>query len=288
MSSGGGSVPERNVYKETMGEINAKSAAAPNVFDSEARWRPQFADLGVDTARGLLLGDRGDRVTGGSSAPVRLIPGENGATGPRISLYGEPASAWETAPGGGSGNGGGGGGASGGLIGLYGDVGNATGEAFRQADPDTAALLDMLNSQAREELALGSQLDPDLARTVTQGVRNSRAAAGWGWGPNDAVAEGYALGDRGQLLRTQRRAFAGEVAGMNTSLRPDPLSLLLTGYNMQSSANPIQFSPSVNANDIYDSNFNAANARRISNANNKAAMVGGGISAVASIAGAAL
>lgn len=147
-------------------------------------------------------------------------------------------------------------------------------------DPQQARLLGEMNSQALSELKMGAQLDPSLAREVQQSVRAGQSARGLGLGPADVYQEAMQIGSAGQAMRNQRRAYAGQVAGMNLeNVRPYlALSAQLSkaGPQMIDMWNPY-------ASDLYNTNYNAESARNIAAAANRAAITGATINAAGQI-----
>lgn len=176
-------------------------------------------------------------------------------------------------------------------------------QAFRAANPEQAALMAELNRQAQGELGMGATLDPSLRREVQQSVRQGQAARGMGLGMNDLAEEGYFTAAQAEQLRQQRRTFASGVVGLNQGTSVDPFlatlgrpgvnlnqsnGLLGSGLSLNKSTGPQLFGSSVNANDVFNSNFNQANATRISNANNDAATQSAAIGGGAALAGSAV
>jgi hypothetical protein len=141
--------------------------------------------------------------------------------------------------------------------------------AFRQANPEQAALLDELNRQAQSELGMGATLDPSLLRQVQQSVRAGQAARGQGLGPSDIYTEAMTTGQAGQNLRNQRRGFATQMVGLNAQTTTDPFMAVLgrpssalpysTQVGAMGQSRAMNQDPFQNAfaQDIYSSNQNA-------------------------------
>lgn len=173
--------------------------------------------------------------------------------------------------------------------------------ALKAANPDQAALIDELSRQAQEELALGAQLDPSLQRLVQQSVREGQSARGFGLGPMDIFEEALSTAEFGQSLRDKRRAMAAGVVGLNQSAYGDPFLQILgrpsragndagamvnTGLGLGAAAGPRLFNPeSAYAADLFNTNYNAKAAANISNANNRAALIGSLIGAGGMVGG---
>lgn len=320
MSGGGGGAPApRNLYDETSGELKAKVDLAPSMYAAEAQFRPLYQNLDMQGIQSLLLGSQGgahqenyqDSVP--YQAPIRdslgrLIPGQTQTLYRQVNrtrTINDPASP--------------------GLLNLFqqqigpqadaiasqsqtrqraadvGDVqtlGPGAVAAFKAANPQEAALVDQLNAQATDELGRGATLDPSLAREVTQGVRQGQAARGMGFGPADLTEEALTRGAAAEQLRRQRQAFASGVVGMDASTGLDPFMAILGRPGQQAGQQflgaaqslgrpmgPQLFGSSINANDVFDSNFNQANAQYISGRNNAAATNGAYVQGGAAIAG---
>lgn len=174
--------------------------------------------------------------------------------------------------------------------------------AIRSANPQQAALLDMMNSMATEGLQAGSGLTPGLRREVQQSVRAGQSARGLGLGPNDAFQEAMTSGAAGQNLLRSRQDFAGRVAGMNQAAVGDPFMSIvgrpsmITPYSQNSlqqgqgaaMANAPQSDPfNQYAQDLYNTNFNAAYSNVFNQRNNDTAREAAMMQMIGSIVGGA-
>jgi len=81
-------------------------------------------------------------------------------------------------------------------------------EELKAADPTGYEVRQMLGEAAKEDLARGTELSPELARQVTQQERAAQAARGNIFGSAPAAAEAMSLGDAGFRMRQQRLANA--------------------------------------------------------------------------------
>ena len=171
--------------------------------------------------------------------------------------------------------------------------------ALQAAQPDSAALLDMLTKQSTEELGFGATLDPGLAREVEQSVRSSQGLRGFGYGQSDVYQEAMVRGSAGQQLRQQRQAAAARAIGLNQGFYGDPYqqilgrpsgvtpnSLTATAANL---AQTNQLSPNLETtNSIMEANFNAQAAANIAGYNSQQEAIGGGARNIGSLASAYL
>ena len=81
-------------------------------------------------------------------------------------------------------------------------------EELKAADPTGYEVRQMLGEAAKEDLARGTELSPDMARQVTQQERAAQSARGNIYGSAPAAAEAMSLGDAGFRMRQQRLANA--------------------------------------------------------------------------------
>lgn len=168
--------------------------------------------------------------------------------------------------------------------------------ALKSANPQMAALMDQLNTQAGTELTAGSGLTPDEQRIMQQATRSSWAARGLD-GSNasaaDEVLRQYALGQ--QLLR-QRQQFAQGVVGQDTQVYQDPTLALLTSNGGGTAAQAQGLMPSTlfNPESPFAGNIASANQQMaalfadpstLSKINQVGSTVGNTIGSIASIAG---
>lgn len=177
------------------------------------------------------------------------------------------------------------------------NLGTASRKAMEQADPEQAALIGGITSQAQQGLDMGGALDPATLRQVQQSVRGRYAGRLGAGGPAGDLQEAMSVGDAATQTRAARMSTATGATQLRQSVYGDALSRVLgrpasggatpylnTAYQMQRSAGPTLFGTSISANDVADSNFNAANASSIANKNNAAAQQSAYIGAGASIA----
>lgn len=70
MGGGGGGAPMRNVYSETADELQAKVDLAPQVYATEAQYRPQYTTLDLASLDALMNGSPGGTQT--VTTPLRV------------------------------------------------------------------------------------------------------------------------------------------------------------------------------------------------------------------------
>jgi len=81
-------------------------------------------------------------------------------------------------------------------------------EELKAADPTGYEVRQMLGEAAKEDLALGTQLSPEMRNQVEQQERSAQLARGNIYGSAPAAAEAMAVGDAGFRMRQQRLANA--------------------------------------------------------------------------------
>lgn len=185
---------------------------------------------------------------------------------------------------------------------LLKDLGPRAVTAIQGLDPTETRIVQGLSDDAEAGLAAGSKLDPAMRREVEQDVRGAQAARGFGFGPTDVFEEAFGLGSAGEALKERRLARAGAVTGLRKNLYQDPVlaefgapSSFSTNASQQilgnaqgtatTGANTLFNPQSPYAMDIYNTNFNAAEAARIAAANRSGALTGSLIGAGGTIAG---
>lgn len=273
------SPPPRDYAKETRDTLQAQIDLAPDLYAAEANpeyGRPAYAQLDLQVLRDVMQGKDGQ---GGllELYEQSIMPGLARADAASNAISREAD------------------------IEQVERLGQRATEAFRQANPEQAALMDRLNQQAMSELDAGAGLPPALARELEQQVRSSQAARGMGYGMADVGNEALIKGLQAEQLQRRRQQFAQNVVGMNAATATDPFLAILgrpgvqvgqaagiTGQGM--GMNPGNtFNPeSAYAGSLYANNFNAANNAAIASANAKAGMIGGGLSMLGSMGGGLL
>lgn len=265
--------PPRDIGKETRETLQAQVDLAPDLFRSEATFRPLYNEL---EQREL------ERVLPRQMALYR------DQVYPMLSEI-ERAS-YDSQR-------------EGDISALEKYSGRAT-AAHREANKETYALLDQLNASAQQELALGARMDPGMRREVAQGIRAAQSDRGLGYGNTDVFYEALAQGQAAEQLRQNRRAFAANVIGLNQQVGADAAMLVLgrpsqmigqgQGFGAQAMAQNAStgarlFNPeSQYASQLYSQNYSTAYDAAKSNAAAKNAMTGAIIGAVGNIAGGAM
>lgn len=317
--------PPRDLYQETSDELKAKVDLAGPMLAAERLYRPQYQSLDLqnlqDLINGTSAGKRTETYTEMEQVPATYKYVNDGSRyGHQVvdqPAYQRPVLKTREvdAP------------AQRGLLDIfqndimprYNDITSQSREAeiadvaklgpsalaaFRAANPEQAALMSRLNSDAMSELDAGASLDPAMAREVAQGVRGAQSARGMGMGLNDMVQEAMARGSAGNALRQQRRANAAGMVQLNQATGMDPYMSILgrpsqalqgansavgTGLSQGKTLGPELFGGSnINAGDLFNTNYNAQAAANISNANSSAAMTSAGIGAGGAVLGGVL
>lgn len=173
-------------------------------------------------------------------------------------------------------------------------------EAIRISNPDAAALLDELYGQAQSDLNLGQALNPAEVRNLTQAVRGGQAARGMGYGTNDLFEEALTSLDYGRGLEKDRRAFAEDIIGQLQGFYGNPFERILArgngaeglgaaGAALGASQQGSPYNPESDyAGSIFNTVFNANQAKAINAKNNQYGLIGSGIQAAGSLLGGAM
>jgi hypothetical protein len=216
---------DRNYAQETKDNLQAQVDIAPKQYQSEAEFQPKYAQLSSQIAQNTLTG------APGSSTPGLLQYYRDTAQ----PLLGQIASTANTQS----------------RQADINDLTNLGGQAvsaIKAANPEQQAMLARINSdalgaqedplvaqmrqQASDELARGASLDPSLARQVQQSARAGQAARGFGYSMPDLNQEALFTGQAAEQLRQNRRAFAGNVAGLSQSGQAQRYGQLLQAGQM--------------------------------------------------------
>jgi len=91
-------------------------------------------------------------------------------------------------------------------------------EELKAADPTGYEVRQMLGEAAKEDLALGTQLSPEMRNQVEQQERSAQLARGNIYGSAPAAAEAMAVGDAGFRIRQQRLANAASFLSGTTPI----------------------------------------------------------------------
>lgn len=252
--------PPRSLLDEMSNSVAAQAAVAPGQLSAEQTFQPQYSKLALDQL-GSTIGGNGGLL----SIIQSIMPAINQLT---TQQRGQQISDINT-------------------------LGPGVMDAWRKANPTQANLLDQITKGASTNLSYGTSLDPATARNLSQNFRAGQAARGLGTGTGDAGLEAFYQQQAGQSMYQQRLANATNAAQTWSQNSPDPFSFLMgiggpanasslfTGAGaVNGSAGPKLF-PTMNSyeSDLFNTNYNADAAARISSANNSAAILGAGIGA---------
>jgi hypothetical protein len=182
------------------------------------------------------------------------------------------------------------------------NLGPSTLTAMQNANPGQAALLGSLTNTATNQLALGTQLDPQSVDQINSQVNSNWANRGLGTSNPAQLDAALQYNAGGQSLLASRESTASGVANQQASLYTDPLLSMMgatstaptAGLATTSSANtaaasaaPTIFS-NADATSLFSGAYNANANSLAANANNSAALCGAGIGAAGSIIGGAV
>jgi hypothetical protein len=268
--------PPRDYAKETRDTLQAQIDLAPELFAAEASeefGRPAEARLNLRVLRDLMRGTEDE--PGLLELYERdIMPGLARAdvAGLDVSREGDIAAVER--------------------------LGQRATEAFRQANPEQAALTAELNRQAMEGLSAGAGLPPSLSRELDEFVRGGQAARGFGYGIGDFSREALIKGQAAEQMQRNRQGFAQQVAALNAATTADPFMAILgkpgvgvgagqaLAMQGQGMAPQQVFNPeSAYAGSLAAGNYNAALNANIASANARAAVGAGLMQGLGSIGG---
>jgi hypothetical protein len=258
--------------EEGRDSLQAQIDLAPDILAANQAYRPQYADLDIQTLRRSLLGSENQP---GLLQTYRDLE-------PQLTEFSAKAASSQRER----------------DIADVERLGARATTALREVDPRTAALEDALAQQAQTALESGGALDPAIADQVSQQVRAAQAARGMGFGASDASVEGLFLGREANQLRQQSLGFASQVVAQRRASQGDPFMAILgrpstvagmasnvIGQGGSAGAGAPTFDPfSGYASDLNNTNFNASAAAKIAQANNDAAITSAAIGAAGSAA----
>lgn len=259
------SAPKRDYGEEYKSNLLAQIENAGKLYESEAEYRPKYAELDFKTAESLTprMLDLYKKI-----APEMMAMNRQSVESQRrgdiedIEKYGGRAR-----------------------------------EAMEAADPESTALKQELNRQAMEELQLGGKLTGGQQRQLRESVRAGQSSRGFGFGINDQAMETLAEMNAMEDRRRGRQQFAQGQLGLSASLGSDPFMSVLGrpgksfnpgavlgqagGYNSGKVFNP----ESGYAAGLHGQNANMLFGARQHNAQMNADMIGGAMGALGGIGG---
>ena len=172
--------------------------------------------------------------------------------------------------------------------------------ALNTADPASAQLIGSMTDQAQQGLNMGTQLNPQQTRTVTQGIRGQNNGMLGGTGNSGDYSLALGMSSFGQQLQQNRRQFAGQTLGARQQFYQNPMWTVMgmnpttnpqtyTGQAQGISAGAMNpYSPeSQYASNIYGSNQQTKMAANSASAGLMGSIIGGGLGAAGSVGGGA-
>ena len=258
--------PQRDYAGEYENNYKTQLKYADDLYDSEAEYRPKYAELDFKTAENLT--------------PRMMALYKNQINPAMMDMNRQTVSSQRR-----------------GDIEDIEKYGGRAREAMEAADPESTALKQELNRQAMDELALGGKLTGYQKRALNQSVRGGQSARGFGRGVSDQAMETMAEMNAMEDKRRSRQSFAQGQLGLSASLGSDPFMSVLGrpgksfnpgavlgqagGYNSGRVFNP----ESGYAGGLHGQNANMLFGARQHNAQMSADMWGGAMGALGGIAG---
>ena len=269
-------VVKRDPRAEYEAAITTQLEHAPQIFEADKTYTPQYTDLELANQERTLFGTQG-----GQEGVLDMMSRAQ----PRIDELTRQSTSYQR---------------EGDVQDVEAYGGRAT-QAFRQAS-GTAGILGQLRTQAEQELGAEGILDPRLRREFAQSVRQGQAARGQGYGIGDISEEAAFTAMQANALRRDRQRFGQSVAGTLQATSVDPFMAILgrPGQSMAagqgafgqaagvaSGAGPSgMFGMNPYFAGIGDYNANAMNAANIGQYNAQMGLLGGMIQAGGALAGA--
>jgi hypothetical protein len=261
--------PQRNIAAEGRETLQAQVDLAPDVFEANKKFAPQYAQLDFDIAAKM--------------AP-QIIDFMERHTPQLEDINSQALRKQREAD-----------------VAAVAELGPEATRALLDANPQQRLLLDELNQQALSGLQ-GGGVDPGIMREIQQLVRSGQTARGLGFGSRDVRQEATFSAMQLDALRRQNQQFAQAQVQQNQAVAGDPFMAVLgrpgqttttTGGGVFGQAQGLNqgqaFDPFTSYGaDLYSSNQNATAYANAQSAANKTALIGAGISAVGSIAGGGL
>jgi hypothetical protein len=276
MGSSAPAVPDYG--QQTAATLQAQVNEAPELFQANATFQPQYSGLNLSNISTLLNG--ATNAWGQTTTPGLLSEYQNQAA-PAAAAAQAAANTTQ---------------AQSTLTNLA-QLGPQYTAAINAASPESANLLGQLNTQASSELAAGTQLTADQQRQLNNQVNAAQASRGVAYGPAAAYGNVLANSQAGQQMQQQRQQFAGSVLGANNQFYTDPfLSILGTPSNSTGAAGNLlggasqllpgqQFNPNAGES-VYNSQAQTASANTASSNSLTGSLIGAGASLTGSLIGA--
>lgn len=263
---------QRDMYQEGTDSLQAQVDLAPAVLEAEKATQPEYAKLQRAQIRDFLLGT-------GAEDRGFLDLYQNEVAPVTSSLDRSATRAQREAD-----------------VADVGDLGAQAVDAFRSANPEQKALMDAINADVLGELNMGYDLSPEQSRLVQESVRGGQADRGMGFGPADVYEEALRTSEYGVSQKQRRLQNAMQTASLNQVTTADPFQLVtgrasgaggmgLANMALGNNAQGAQYYDPFSAasQEIWGFNANSQQAANIAKANNNAALVSSGISALGSI-----
>lgn len=259
----------RDLNREAWGNTRTQINLAPLIYDAEAEYQPKYAALGVKNIRTAMNGTATD--------PGLLDLYENSILPVQQRVDAATMAAQREQD-----------------VGAFEQYAPRLSEAMRSADPRSAALRDLMQQQALQELQMGSSLTPEERRQLVQSAAAAQATGGRGYQPFSLAERMMTQGSAGTARQAQRRAFAAQMLSMgnnSTGLTQQLLAqpnrvgnISAQGFMQGAGSVPTQtqgqYSPFPQyASDLNNTNYNAEAAANIANFNQRAALAQGIMSA---------
>jgi hypothetical protein len=266
--------PPRDYGEETRDTLEAQIDLAPELYYAEKKFAPKYNELELQNLAEMLTGTQNARGL------MDIYENDVAPSYARIQQQAE-ASQREA------------------DVAAVSQYAPQMREALRSSNPENAALLDELNSQAMAQLAAGGRMAPEDMRDIQQQTRGAFSARGLNNSNASSIEEIMNQQLGGQQLKMQRQAFAQSLIPQNQGVYGDPFMAILgrpssvvgssQGFGNQAmgmgqTTGPSLFSPeSPYAQDAFNTNYNSEWSTRAANNDARTAMRLGYVNAGSSL-----
>jgi hypothetical protein len=199
---GASAPPQPNYYKQTADTLKAQIKLAPELYASESKYQPLYANLNLNNLDTLLNGN------GTSQGLIdqytkNLMPAEAAAQSQAQSAQ------------------------RGADIADVARLGPQAQAAMAAANPGAAGLVNSMTTQAQSGLDAGTQLTADQMTQLNNSVNSAQAARGMNYGPAAAYGQVLANSQAGQQMQMQRQQQATNAVNLNQQFYGDPFAAIL-------------------------------------------------------------
>jgi hypothetical protein len=192
----------RNYAAETESTLSAQINMMPYMLEAQQKYGPQQTQIGLQNVEQYLSGTDGQRG---------LLSMYQQDIAPTLSDVEAQTRATQR----------------GADIRDVAQLGPQAYEAMRGFNPQQTGLMDVINANAQQQMALGGQMTPEQRMAIENQALGRASSQGWGYNPGDlAEAARQATGYSDQLQQA-RQQYGSQVAALNQGVYGDPFAQVL-------------------------------------------------------------